>query len=141
MAVDDFNMGAMENKSLNIFNSRLVSPAQASDLTCKPLQPGLRERATVRSFPQILAKAMMIMVEHPCGRPWCLRLGWTHPPMNQHAPLLSDFGKGEIVYAQNISSPQGSAIACLLTLRSVGSCNAWLRCQSALVRAHVAVWT
>lgn len=24
MAVDDFNMGAMENKSLNIFNSRLV---------------------------------------------------------------------------------------------------------------------
>ena len=32
VAVDDFNMGAMENKSLNIFNSRLVSPAQASDL-------------------------------------------------------------------------------------------------------------
>ena len=24
VAVDDFNMGAMENKSLNIFNSRLV---------------------------------------------------------------------------------------------------------------------
>jgi aminopeptidase N len=34
VAVDDFNMGAMENKSLNIFNSRLVlaSPATATDL-------------------------------------------------------------------------------------------------------------
>ena len=34
MAVDDFNMGAMENKSLNIFNSRLViaSPATSTDL-------------------------------------------------------------------------------------------------------------
>ncbi|KAK3267298.1 puromycin-sensitive aminopeptidase, partial [Cymbomonas tetramitiformis] len=33
VAVDDFNMGAMENKSLNIFNSRLVlaSPETASD--------------------------------------------------------------------------------------------------------------
>ncbi len=34
MAVSDFNMGAMENKSLNVFNSRLViaSPATSSDL-------------------------------------------------------------------------------------------------------------
>ena len=34
VAVDDFNMGAMENKSLNIFNSRLViaSPATSTDL-------------------------------------------------------------------------------------------------------------
>ncbi|KAG2426656.1 hypothetical protein HXX76_012967 [Chlamydomonas incerta] len=34
VAVDDFNMGAMENKSLNIFNSRLVlaSPETATDL-------------------------------------------------------------------------------------------------------------
>ncbi|KAG2500410.1 hypothetical protein HYH03_001981 [Edaphochlamys debaryana] len=34
VAVDDFNMGAMENKSLNIFNSRLVlaSPQTATDL-------------------------------------------------------------------------------------------------------------
>ena len=33
VAVDDFNMGAMENKSLNIFNSRLVlaTPASATD--------------------------------------------------------------------------------------------------------------
>ena len=33
VAVDDFNMGAMENKSLNIFNSRLVlaSPQIATD--------------------------------------------------------------------------------------------------------------
>jgi aminopeptidase N len=33
VAVDDFNMGAMENKSLNIFNSRLVlaSPETATD--------------------------------------------------------------------------------------------------------------
>jgi len=33
VAVDDFNMGAMENKSLNVFNSRLVlaSPATATD--------------------------------------------------------------------------------------------------------------
>jgi aminopeptidase N len=34
VAVSDFNMGAMENKSLNIFNSRLVmaTPTTASDL-------------------------------------------------------------------------------------------------------------
>ncbi len=34
VAVDDFNMGAMENKSLNIFNSRLVlaSPQTATDM-------------------------------------------------------------------------------------------------------------
>ena len=34
VAVDDFNMGAMENKGLNIFNSKLVlsSPATATDL-------------------------------------------------------------------------------------------------------------
>ena len=33
VAVDDFNMGAMENKSLNIFNSRLVlaTPSSATD--------------------------------------------------------------------------------------------------------------
>ncbi len=33
VAVDDFNMGAMENKSLNIFNSRLVlaTPETATD--------------------------------------------------------------------------------------------------------------
>jgi aminopeptidase N len=33
VAVDDFNMGAMENKSLNIFNSRLVlaTPDTATD--------------------------------------------------------------------------------------------------------------
>lgn len=33
VAVDDFNMGAMENKSLNIFNSRLVlaDPDSATD--------------------------------------------------------------------------------------------------------------
>ncbi len=34
VAVDDFNMGAMENKGLNIFNSKLVfaSPATATDM-------------------------------------------------------------------------------------------------------------
>jgi aminopeptidase N len=34
VAVDDFNMGAMENKSLNIFNSRLIiaSPATSTDM-------------------------------------------------------------------------------------------------------------
>ena len=34
VAVSDFNMGAMENKSLNVFNSRLViaSPATSTDL-------------------------------------------------------------------------------------------------------------
>ena len=34
VAVDDFNMGAMENKSLNIFNSRLVlaTPQTATDM-------------------------------------------------------------------------------------------------------------
>ena len=33
VAVDDFNMGAMDNKSLNIFNSRLVlaTPSSATD--------------------------------------------------------------------------------------------------------------
>jgi aminopeptidase N len=33
VAVDDFNMGAMENKSLNIFNTRLIlaTPETAND--------------------------------------------------------------------------------------------------------------
>lgn len=40
VAVDDFNMGAMENKSLNIFNSRLVlaSPDTATDLDYERIQ-------------------------------------------------------------------------------------------------------
>lgn len=40
VAVDDFNMGAMENKSLNIFNSRLVlaSPKTATDLDYKRIE-------------------------------------------------------------------------------------------------------
>ena len=37
-----------------------------------------------------------------------------------------DFGKGEIVYARNISSPRWYAIACLVTSRSGGSCHACL---------------
>lgn len=34
VAVDDFNMGAMENKSLNIFNSRLVRTLDCAALDC-----------------------------------------------------------------------------------------------------------
>ena len=87
VAVDDFNMGAMENKSLNIFNSRLVSPPQASDLICKASAPCWRA-GHCEAIPQILAKAMMIRVESPCECSRCLCLGWTHPPMKQRALLL-----------------------------------------------------
>jgi len=40
VAVDDFNMGAMENKSLNVFNSRLIlaSPATATDLSYERIE-------------------------------------------------------------------------------------------------------
>ena len=40
VAVDDFNMGAMENKSLNVFNSRLVlaSPETATDMDYERIQ-------------------------------------------------------------------------------------------------------
>ncbi len=40
VAVDDFNMGAMENKGLNIFNSRyvLASPATATDQTYERIE-------------------------------------------------------------------------------------------------------
>ncbi|KNC83314.1 aminopeptidase N [Sphaeroforma arctica JP610] len=40
VAVDDFNMGAMENKSLNVFNSRLVlaSPDTATDLSYEQIE-------------------------------------------------------------------------------------------------------
>jgi aminopeptidase N len=40
VAVDDFNMGAMENKSLNIFNSRLVlaSPETSTDADFERIQ-------------------------------------------------------------------------------------------------------
>jgi len=40
VAVDDFNMGAMENKSLNVFNSRLVlaSPDTATDIDYERIQ-------------------------------------------------------------------------------------------------------
>lgn len=42
VAVDDFNMGAMENKSLNIFNSRSL---------CRSLPPPLCAAASSRSLP------------------------------------------------------------------------------------------
>lgn len=40
VAVDDFNMGAMENKSLNVFNSRYVlsSPETATDTDFERIQ-------------------------------------------------------------------------------------------------------
>jgi aminopeptidase N len=40
VAVDDFNMGAMENKSLNIFNSRLVlaTPETSTDSDFERIQ-------------------------------------------------------------------------------------------------------
>ncbi len=40
VAVDDFNMGAMENKSLNVFNSRLVlaTPETATDMDYERIQ-------------------------------------------------------------------------------------------------------
>lgn len=40
VAVEDFNMGAMENKSLNIFNARLVlaSPSISTDAEFKVVQ-------------------------------------------------------------------------------------------------------
>ena len=41
VAVDDFNMGAMENKSLNIFNSRLDS-RDADDARRTPTTPPSR---------------------------------------------------------------------------------------------------
>jgi aminopeptidase N len=43
VAVDDFNMGAMENKSLNIFNSRLIlaTPQTATDADYAAIEVGL----------------------------------------------------------------------------------------------------
>jgi aminopeptidase N len=43
VAVDDFNMGAMENKSLNVFNSRLLlsTPETATDGDFERIQVGL----------------------------------------------------------------------------------------------------
>ena len=40
VAVDDFNMGAMENKGLNVFNSRyvLASPETATDADYKSIE-------------------------------------------------------------------------------------------------------
>ena len=51
VAVDDFNMGAMENKGLNIFNSRyvLASPATATDDDL----PGHRGGDRPRILPQL----------------------------------------------------------------------------------------
>ena len=48
--VDDFNMGAMENKSLNLFNSRLVlaTPESATDTA-----RAHRGRHRTRVFPQL----------------------------------------------------------------------------------------
>jgi aminopeptidase N len=40
VVVDDFNMGAMENKSLNVFNSRLVlaTPETATDANYESIE-------------------------------------------------------------------------------------------------------
>lgn len=58
VAVSDFNMGAMENKSLNVFNSRLVlaSTATATDV--------------VSSHDECRVDGMMTRRRRPS--PWCL---------------------------------------------------------------------
>lgn len=70
VAVDDFNMGAMENKSLNIFNSRLVmaSPDTATDMdysriegvvgheyfhNCESVSHAYRPRPSMHQLPRL----------------------------------------------------------------------------------------
>ena len=51
VAVDDFNMGAMENKGLNVFNARyvLASPETATDADYDAIEADRRARI----FPQL----------------------------------------------------------------------------------------
>ena len=46
VAVDDFNMGAMENKGLNVFNSKyvLALPETATDVDYEGIEGGDRPR-------------------------------------------------------------------------------------------------
>ena len=54
VAVDDFNFGAMENKGLNIFNSRyvLADPDTATDADYRRD----RRRRRARIFPQLVGQ-------------------------------------------------------------------------------------
>ena len=54
VAVADFNFGAMENKGLNIFNSRyiLVDPETATDMDYDAVAGGRRARI----FPQLVGR-------------------------------------------------------------------------------------
>lgn len=66
VAVDDFNMGAMENKGLNVFNSKyvLASEATATDTDYENIQGVVGHGWTLcspyihlpRIFPQLVGK-------------------------------------------------------------------------------------
>lgn len=78
VAVDDFNMGAMENKSLNIFNSRLVlaSPQTATDMDYKLIEAVVGHeyfhnwtgnRVTCRDWFQLTLKEGLTVYRWACG--------------------------------------------------------------------------
>lgn len=79
VAVDDFNMGAMENKSLNIFNSRLVlaSPETATDMDFARIEGVVGheyfhnwtgDRVTCRDWFQLTLKEGLTVFRDQVGR-------------------------------------------------------------------------
>lgn len=66
VAVSDFNMGAMENKSLNIFNSRLViaSPATSTDLDFARVEGVVAHEYFHKRAPA--ATLLFWLLEHGC---------------------------------------------------------------------------
>lgn len=92
VAVDDFNMGAMENKSLNIFNSRLVlaSPETATDMDFARIEGVVGheyfhnwtgDRVTCRDWFQLTLKEGLTVFRDQVSPPWHAQTAtspWSH---------------------------------------------------------------
>jgi aminopeptidase N len=82
VAVDDFNMGAMENKGLNIFNSKyvLASPETATDRDYERIEAIIAHeyfhnwtgnRITCRDWFQLCLKEGLTVFRDSSSRPTC----------------------------------------------------------------------
>lgn len=94
VAVDDFNMGAMENKSLNIFNSRLVlaSPETATDMDFARIEGVVGheyfhnwtgDRVTCRDWFQLTLKEGLTVFRDQVPQPFPCTPSTPPPPLPQ----------------------------------------------------------
>ena len=100
VAVDDFNMGAMENKSLNIFNSRLVlaSPETATDMDFARIEGVVGheyfhnwtgDRVTCRDWFQLtLKEGLTVFRDQVCQLPSPKSTPFLPPPVHASSNAL-----------------------------------------------------